>query len=126
MNLSPALILTNGVDKSKMVMGVRIIRVSIEIGIQKLGRLFQQRLAFSVRKLSGIMEANEAIKHRLSEVIQNWGIGRVTKITASQCIDSFIMLARRFVLYSQVVPYPGSRKVRFSDALAALGKVSCR
>src|ERR1700733_263005 len=105
MNLSPALVLTKSVNKSKVVMGVRIIWVSIEIGIQKLCRLFQQRLAFSVDELLGIMEANEAIKHKLSEVVQNGGISRVTKVTASQCIDSFVMLARRFVLYSQVVPY---------------------
>ena len=83
MNLCPVLVLTKSVDQRKIVVGVRIIGVSIEIGIQKLGRLLQQRLSFNLGKLAGLMKADEAIKRKLSEVVKNWRIGRVAKMTAS-------------------------------------------
>ena len=55
MNLCPVLVLTKSVDQRKIVMGVCIIGVSIEIGIQKLGRLLpRSRVSMSRPQVSRV------------------------------------------------------------------------
>ena len=63
MSLSPAFVLTKGVYQSKAVMGVRIIGISIEIGIQKLGRI--------LRPLRKSFESDSA-----KRVVRQVGLGR--------------------------------------------------